>query len=186
MRAKLAAILCVMILLSGCGKESDALGKAVALRNKLLSGNGCRFQATVTADYGEKIYIFSLDCETDKNGDLSFRVSAPATIAGIAGNVSGTGGSICFDDVVLAFPTIAGGQITPVTAPWLLIKTLRSGYLRDCSLHSDGFSMCIDDSYSDEAFQLNIDTKDDTPISAEIFWKNRRILTVAIENFVIL
>ena len=186
MRARLAAILSVIILLSGCSKGSDALGRAVALRNKLLSSNGCNFQANVTADYGEKIYVFSLECETDKNGDLSFQVSAPATISGISGKITGAGGSIHFDDVVLAFPTIADGQVTPVTAPWLFVKTLRSGYLKDCSLNSDGFSVSIDDSYSDEAFQLNIHTKGDTPASAEIFWKSRRILTISIENFLIL
>ena len=185
MRARLAAVLCVIFLLSGCSNGGSALDRAIALRNKILNGDGCSFQATVTADYGEKIYVFSLNCEADKNGDLSFTVASPATIKGISGKISGTGGSISFDDVVLAFPTIADGQITPVTAPWLFVKTLRGGYLKDCSLNDDGFSIAIDDSYSEEAFQLNINTKGDTPISAEIFWKGRRILTLSVENFVI-
>lgn len=186
MRAKFAAILCVIILLSGCNNRTDALCRAVALRNTLLDSNGCSFQATVTADYGGKIYVFTLNCETDHIGNLSFQVSTPATIAGITGKITGAGGSIHFDDVVLAFPTIADGQITPVTAPWLFVKTLRSGYLKDCSVNNDGYSISIDDSYSNEAFQLNINTKEDVPVSAEIFWKNRRIFTICIENFVIL
>ena len=130
--------------------------------------------------------VFSALCTADNNGDLTFQVVEPSTISGVTGRVSGVGGAILFDDIVLAFPTIADGQITPVTAPWLFIKTLRGGYLRDCASIENGFSIAIDDSYSSEAFRLNIYTIADTPVSAEIFWKGRRILSIVIENFAIL
>ena len=186
MRVKLAVVLCVIILLCGCSNQDDALGRAVALRNKITGSSGCSFSVTVTADYGDKLYVFSSNCVTDRNGDLSFEVTSPLTIAGITGKVSGNGGAICFDDVSLAFPTIADGQISPVTAPWLFLKTLRGGYLKDCSNTDAGLSISIDDSYSEEAFQIHIHTKGDAPVSAEIFWKNRRILTLVIEDFIIL
>jgi len=186
MRIKLTAVLCLILMLSGCGSKEDGLSRAIALRSRILSCNGCSFSVTVAADYGEKIYTFSAKCETNKNGDLSFEVTAPATIAGICGKITGTGGTISFDDTVLAFPTIADGQITPVTAPWLFMKTLRGGYLKSCSLIDGGISIAIDDSYSAEAFQLCINTNRDMPSSAEIFWRNRRILTLMIEDFAIL
>ena len=179
-------MLCVVILLSGCSNRNDVLGRAIALRNGLLDGDGCRFQAVVTADYGENIYTFTMECDVNKSGDLFFKVAAPTTIAGITGKITGTGGAIHFDEMVLGFPTIADGQITPVTAPWLLVKTLRGGYIKDCARNDNGFTVTIDDSYSDEAFQLNINVKDDLPISAEIFWKSRRLMTILIEDFEIL
>ena len=57
MRTRLAAVMSViMVFLFGCSEGQDALDRAVALRNRILQGDGCSFRATVTADYGEKIY----------------------------------------------------------------------------------------------------------------------------------
>lgn len=186
MRLRLAAIVCVLLLLSGCKGSGDSLDRAVSLRNRVLQGNGCSFSAMITADYGEQIYVFKMDCKTDREGNLTFTVAEPATIAGITGKVSGSGGAITFDDKVLAYQTIADGLVTPVSAPWLLMKTLRSGYLKDAAETQQGFEISVDDSYAEESLQLRIRTAGDLPAFAEIFWQGRRILTLAVEDFTIL
>lgn len=183
MRYRVAAIICVLLLLTGCKGSGDSLDRAMALRNRVLREDGCSFTATVTADYGEQIYVFKMACKTDREGDLTFTVAEPDTIAGITGKISGTGGAITFDDKVLAFQTIADGLVTPVTAPWLFMKTLRSGYLKDAAETEQGIEISIDDSYAEEALQLRIRTVGDLPASAEIFWQSRRILTITVENF---
>ena len=183
MRYRVAAIICVLLLLTGCKGSGDSLDRAMALRNRVLCEDGCSFTATVTADYGEQIYVFKMACKTDREGDLTFTVAEPATIAGITGKISGTGGAITFDDKVLAFQTIADGLVTPVTAPWLFMKTLRNGYLKDAAETEQGIEISIDDSYAEEALQLRIRTVGDLPASAEIFWQSRRILTITVENF---
>lgn len=186
MRYRLIAMICVVLLLTGCKGNGDSLDRAMALRNRVLNGNGCSFRTTVTADYGEQIYVFQMDCKTDREGNLTFTVVEPATIAGITGRITGSGGEITFDDKVLAFQTIADGLVTPVTAPWLFIKTLRSGYLKDASNTEQGIQISIDDSYAEESLQLHIGTAGDTPAFAEIFWQSRRILTLTVEDFSIL
>ena len=186
MRYRLAAIVCVLFLLTGCKGTGDSLGKAVALRNRLLDGNGCHFRTTVTADYGEQIYVFEMDCQIDRDGNLSFTVTEPATIAGITGEISGTGGAITFHDKILAFQTIADGLVTPVSAPWLFVKTLRSGYLKDTAKTEQGYEISIDDSYAEESLQMQIAITEDLPVFAEIFWQGRRILTLSVEEFSIL
>ena len=107
MRGKLAALLCVVLLLCGCRKTDDSLNKALSIRNKLQEGNGCSFSASIQADYGEKIYVFRMDCRTDQAGNLTFSVTEPTTLYGITGKVSTAGGAITFDDKILAFPTIS-------------------------------------------------------------------------------
>ena len=174
MRIRLAAIFCVIILLSGCRGSEESLDRAVALRNRILRANGCNFTAIVTADYGEHIYVFKMDCEADRDGNLTFSVKEPATIAGITGKITGTGGAITFDDKVLAFQTIADGLVTPVTAPWLVMKTLRSGYLKDASETDQGFVISIDDSYAEGSLQLRIRTAGDLCISATRFLRRSR------------
>jgi len=186
MRIRLAAIICLCFLFSGCGNGGASLDKAILLRNSILNSNGCSFQTTITADYGEKIYIFSMDCTADKDGNLAFTVTEPGTIAGITGKITATGGAITFDDQVLAFQTVADGQLSPVAAPWLLVKTLRSGYLKDVAANDTGLQISIDDSYDDDALQLQIRTDGQSPVFGEVFWNGRRVLTLAVENFTIL
>ena len=183
MRRMLLSLLCVIILLSGCGTSDFSINKAMTIRKKLLDSNGCSFKATVTADYGKEIYQFSMDCQVDKDGNVTFTVLTPESISGISGKISDEGGAITFDDTVLAFQMLADGQVTPVSAPWLLIKTLRSGYLNGCANTDKGFQISIDDSYAEESLHLEIMTVDLSPVSAEIYWQGRRVLTLLVENF---
>lgn len=183
MRAKVAVILCMILLLSGCKNTGQPLDRALALRNKILDSNGCRFHTVITADYGKNIYKFAMDCTADKEGTVTFSVTDPATIAGISGKITTTGGAITFDDKVLAFKPMADGQVSPVTAPWLFIKTLRSGYLKGCTGSEKGMQISIDDSYQEDALHLNIWLDGDLPASGEIFWKGSRVLTFTVEDF---
>ena len=139
LRRTVAIFVFVLILLSGCKKESAPLEKAIQLRNQLLGSDGCSFRATITADYGDKLYNFIMDCVSDKDGNLKFVVASPETISGITGEISDHSGALTFDDKVLTFPTMAEGQITPVSAPWVFIKTLRNGYMNSCTKDIGGY-----------------------------------------------
>ena len=178
-------ILCLVLvcLLCGCGRNDDALDRALAMRMR-LQGAACSFSCTVTADYGEKIHVFSMECTADVSGDMTFEVLTPESISGITGVVSQSQGKLTFDDKALAFELLADGQFSPVSAPWILIRTLRGGYLTSCTETDYGMLLCIDDSY--EADPLRLDVRMDregNPISAEILWQGRRILSMEIENF---
>ncbi len=187
MRIKLAVFLCFIFLLTGCSSSDSGIEHAQALRTKLRTGNGCSFIAHITADYGEALYNFSLFCEADQNGNIKFSVLEPKSIAGISGTITGQGGKLTFDDKALAFETIADGQITPVTAPWVLMMTLHGGYLNGCTATDEGFLLTIDDSYRDDALRLNVRIgRDYCPQWAEIFWQSRRVLTLRVENFTFL
>lgn len=172
------------VLLAGCSRSDGAMDRAVSMRQELLDADGCTFTVSVTADYGDKIHTFEMDCAADREGDLTFTVTAPGSIAGITGTVTDEKGSLTFDGKALAFELLADGQVTPVSAPWILIHTLRGGYLTACAEESDGFRLSIDDSYEDDALHLDIWVDQEMiPAEAEILWKNRRILSMTIENF---
>ena len=178
-------ILCLVFvfMLCGCGRKDDALDKALAMRQRLL-GASCSFDCTVTADYGEKIHVFSMRCAADSSGDLTFEVLSPDTISGITGIISRNKGKLTFDDKALAFELMADGQFSPVSAPWILIHTLQGGYLTSCTETDYGMLLCIDDSYESDPLRLDVRMdKDGNPMSAEILWQGRRILSMEIENF---
>ncbi len=181
---RILCMLCLLALLCGCAAQDGAMEEALSLRASLLS-KGVAFDADVTADYGDRLYQFSLHCQASPQGALTFQVTAPETIAGITGTISAGGGKLTFDDQALAFSLLADGQISPVAAPWILMQTLRGGYLTSCTRESGGIRVAIDDSYEEDALHLDIWLDDKgLPQRGEILWQGRRILSMNIENFV--
>jgi hypothetical protein len=176
-------MLVLVILLAGCGGTNEELDRAMALRAKLLASSGCSFDAAITADYGDKLHDFAVSCIADGQGNVTFTVKEPETIAGITGKLSGDGGKLTFDDTALAFPLLADGQVTPVSAPWLFLKTLRGGYVRSCGMDVDQLRLSIDDSYEEDALHLDIWLGEgDLPTRCEIVYDDRRILSLQVSN----
>lgn len=180
---RMVAMLCIVVLLAGCTQKNDGLDRAMALRAKILA-QAIEFETDITADYGDKTYTFSAKCSADSGGNLTFSVTKPETISGISGSVSASGGKLTFDGKALSFPLLADDQITPVSAPWVLVKTLRSGYLTSCGAEGNLLRLAIDDSYADDALHLDIWLdENDMPVRGEILWQGRRILSMEIKNF---
>ena len=183
---KTAAILLCLFLLTGCIGNNKDLERAMGLRAKLLSAS-CSFDAEITADYSDELYTFSVSCTGESSGKLGFTITAPDTIAGITGTISNGEGKLTFDDTAVAFPLLADGQVTPVSAPWLLLKTLQGGYLTSAGMDGELLRLTIDDSYEEDALQLDIWLSgEDAPIRADILYDGRRILTLKVTNFQIL
>ena len=176
-------LMILMLFLVGCAKEDGQLDRAMNVRAKWIAKTVC-FDANVVADYGDETYEFTMECNAAPEGELRFTVKAPQTIAGIKGTVSATGGKLTFDDTALAFDLMADGQINPVSAPWVLVRTLRSGYLTSCCEEDGLLRVSIDDSYEEDALHMEIwlDGADQLR-EAEIYWRGRRLMWISVSNF---
>ena len=184
---RIALVLAAVLILTGCGVHNGELDKAMELRAQLLTAQGCSFDAVITADFSDKTYSFTVAYQSDSDGSVTFEVKAPDTIEGITGTISADGGKLTFDDKALAFELLADGQVTPVSAGYLLVKTLRSGYLRGCGTRGDEIQVLIDDSYQEDALNLDIRLGEDhVPVSADILYKDRRFLSLVVKNVRIL
>ena len=181
-----AVLLLIACMLSGCSSEDVLLKQATDLRKTILEADSCTFQTVITADYGDRLYTFQMDCTADNTGNLQFVVTDPETICGITGTISHKSSALTFDDKVLAFPMLANDQLTPVSTPWIFINTLRSGYIVGCSKTDEEICILIDDSYEENPLHLEVYTDIHmTPIHTDIFWNQQRILSADIRNFTI-
>lgn len=173
-----------LVIFAGCTGKRDEMDRAMNLRAELLGSEGCSFTAQISADYGDEIHEFTLYCEGKNNGDLGFRAEKPETLSGITGRFRGSEGALTFDDVALTFPLLADGQVTPVSGPWIFLKTLLGGYLTACNQEGEYLHLTIDDSYEENSLQMEIWlSSENIPVQAEVIYADRRILTMQIENF---
>ena len=183
---KIIAILFLSVILCGCNDSDSDINRALELRNNLISAKQCSFTVAITADYPSACYAFKMDCTSDDQGDIQFVVKEPETISGIAGQISGEGGKLTFEDKYLVFATMADGEITPVSSPWLFLSALRSGYISGCAKEEDGMTIVCNDSYHDNQAEVHIKTDSNCiPVAAEIYWQGRRVVTMIVENFTI-
>lgn len=174
----------LLLFLTGCSGSTKEMDKGLEFRSKLLQANEVCFVAKITADYGDKVYEFSMDCQADGKGDMTFTVTAPETIAGITGCITEDGGKLTFDDIALHIELLTDDQLSPVSAPWIFLKTLRSGYLTSAGMDGEYIRLTIDDSYEDDALQLDIWINDQNlPERVEILYEGRNILSLVVSNF---
>ncbi len=115
---------------------------------------------------------------------MTFCVQQPESIQGISGTVEADGGKLTFDGQALAFSLLADGYISPVSAPWVFMKALRSGYIHSCSRNDGGFRISIDDSYGENPLQLEVWTDGNfIPTAAEFLWKGIKVLSLTVSNY---
>lgn len=163
------------------------MDRALSLRQRLLDAQGCSFCVQVYADYEEIIYSFSMECSADEYGNLNFAVVEPESIEGICGTISESGGTLTFDEEVLAFPVLADGQITPVSAPWVMLNSLRGGFIQGAGSAENGLHIYLEDSYQEDPLTVDIYTdQNDLPVSTDILWQGKRILSMQITQFCLL
>ena len=180
----ICSLLIMLLVMNGCAKSDDAYKQMVNLRKAIGEAKSCSFDVEVCADYEDEIYTFQMFCKINTDGGLGFEVTKPESIAGITGNFSDDYSNITFDDHVLAFKRMVDGRITPVSAPWIFLKALRSGYIQGCSETDNGIKVMLNDSYEDDAFHLYVWLNaQNVPYAAEIYWEGVRVMTLKISEF---
>ena len=66
---RFGAVILLVLFLSGCSGAANEMNRSLMLREKLQNGS-CAFTAKVTADYGDKAHVFSLQCQADEKGNI--------------------------------------------------------------------------------------------------------------------
>lgn len=174
----------LVFLLAGCTDGSAEIEQGLALRSSLLSADAIAFEVDIIADYSDRFSAFTLDCLGKSDGSISFTVKEPESIAGIGGIISDSGGALTFDDIALHFELMADGQLSPVSAPWVVLHALRCGYIKTVSNESGNILLMIEDTYENTCMNTEI-MLDDTglPQQADIFYEGKRILSVDVKTF---
>ena len=177
--------LLALLVLTGCAPGNGAMEQALQTRADLLGARQVSFDAKISADYIDHVEQFTLRCQVNEAGTVRFEVIDPEAISGITGSVAGMQGTLTFDDTILAFPLMAQERLSPVSGPWVLMRSLRSGQITACVQEDGLLHLTVDDTYGEDPLTLEIWLRDDTVVAAEIAWRGMRQMTMELEQFTI-
>ncbi len=121
----LAALLC------GCGGESGDNQQTLALREAFLSMESCSGSMGVTADYGERVYEYTVEFSGDGNGGMNLVLTAPEEVAGITAHIAQGQTALEFDGVALETGPLNQDGLSPLDALPAFVAAMQTGYLAE-------------------------------------------------------
>ncbi len=174
--------LLLLLLLAGCGgKNHSDVQEGLTLRTGLLEAGGCSFSTETVADDGEAVFSANMDCVYDGE-NVTFTLTAPETISGIAGTVRGSDLEVSYDGVSLVLP-LQEDAAPAALAPALLCQAVAGGYID--SVGKDGERTIV--TYTLEAgaavYTVQLWLEDGLPVHGEIAQGGRVVLTLELTDF---
>ena len=125
-RLLLPALLCLCLLLTGCGKDSGERGFE-SFSARLNALESLRFTAKVRAEYQHKTARFTLAYEENAEGGR-VTVLAPELIRGVSARFVPGGTTLEYDSVVLDTGSLDSFGLSPMSSLPVLMHAMRVGH----------------------------------------------------------
>ena len=126
----------ILPLLAGCGRGGNGGNSAdelaLTIRTEYLAVTACSATAEITADYGQRVYEFTLDISWQKGGETVLIVVEPALIAGITARIKDGSACLEYDGISLETGLLSGDGLSPVDAVPNIMEKIASGYIAEC------------------------------------------------------
>ena len=134
MRKLLLCVPMITLLLAGCGGKtqgSEAEQLALLVRGEYLEMTACSLDASITADYGQRVYEFTLDLQYTKGGETVLTVTAPEDIAGVTARLKDGAATLEYDGASLETGELDGQGLSPVSALPALLNAVQTGFIAE-------------------------------------------------------
>lgn len=119
------------LLLCGCVGEETDNDLTLQLRSDFIARGGCAGTMELTADYGQRVYAYTVEfSETEKEG-LTLVITAPEEVAGITANVEAGQTSLTFDGVQLETGPLNDEGLSPLDAMPAFLTAMESGWIAE-------------------------------------------------------
>lgn len=122
------------LLLTGCtGGGSSAKRKLEAAQSVYRTMSGCTAQAEITADYGQRVYGYTVDL-TVKDGSGVMTVKEPENLAGTVLTWSDGETKLAFDGTELDTGALSDSGLSPADAMPTILTACQGGEIVDCCM----------------------------------------------------
>ena len=122
-------ILCLLLSACGGGELGDRSEQlALDIRGDYLAMTACTATAEMTADYGQRVYEYSME------GETVLSITAPENIAGIQARIQNGETALEYDGVRLETGPLNEQGLSPVDALPVLLAAAREGFIAECGM----------------------------------------------------
>ena len=132
-RAACALMMTLCLVLTSCGgqatDEADQL--TLDIRGEYLALERVTARMEVGADYGRRVYAYTMDLDWQREGDTTVTVTAPETVAGITARISAGETFLEYDGVSLETGPLDESGLSPVGAGIFLMKAATEGFIAE-------------------------------------------------------
>ena len=135
-RGVLCVLMTGLLLLSACGAEGGVSPEeelALTIRGEYLSDASWTAGAAVTADYGQRVYGYTVDL-TVKGGSGVMTVKEPENLAGTVLTWSDGETQLAFDGAELDTGALSDSGLSPADAMPTILTACQGGEIVDCCM----------------------------------------------------
>ena len=190
MKKRLLFLPMMLLLLTGCGGgqegKTGAEALAVAIRGEYMAMTAYSLQAKVNADYGQRVYDFTLSVTSDGE-ETTVVIQEPEMLAGVTARMDGDEGTLEYEDLSLETGFLDGESLSPVSALPTLVEAARTQYIDRCTLADGVLEVhCADpeeDAGTGREVTLWFDAQTHALTGGEIRQDGRRVITCEITEF---
>lgn len=203
MRKCLAVLLIPLLLLAGCqgesgadpgGGEQTAEEEARQVRTEFLAAGSCSGTAEVTADYGQRVYEFTLNFSWEKEGETVLTLTAPEELAGLTARAAQGQTRLEFDGISLDTGELTGEGLTPLELVPALMEWTQTGFMAQCVYETLGETPALRVQFRDPDMKAGTGTEctawfartGHALLRTELFWNGELVLSGDFSDFTIL
>ena len=181
-RAIASALMMTLLLLPGCGeREARAQEGFDSLRAAVTAAGSIRFQAALTADWGDTTAEYTMEVDYDGRQTVQ-RLLTPDILAGVQATSLRGETSVGYDGVILGAGPLDQEGLAPMSAIPVLLDALASAYVELLWWEGDALAARL---YVGEQSVATVWLDGDSfaPVAGEIATGGRTVITCRIENW---
>lgn len=123
--------LLLLAALCGCVGEQSDNDLALELRGDFLSREGCSGTMDLTADYGQRVYTYTVEFSGTKQDGTTMVLTAPEEVAGITAKIVQGQTSLEYDGVQVETGPLNSDGLSPMDALPAFLAAMESGYMAE-------------------------------------------------------
>ncbi len=179
-------------LLSACSSSADAPQEAEAFRAFISEKSSATMEAVVSADYGDRVYDFTLRYDYLRDGKSTIEIMEPEPVRGIRATIEAGQTQLEYDGMILDTGALPGTGLSPVDVLPTMLKTWSEGYLDSAGKESldgrDVLHFVFTSTVSEVSIEQHVWVEQEsfTPVRAEMMADGTRVLSVLFSQVVFL
>lgn len=195
-KKRLSLLMIPLLVLTACqggpaGGEQTAAEAARLVRTEYLAAAGCGGTVEVNADYGARVYDFTLDFTWRREGESVLTVTAPEELAGLSARIQDGESRLEFDGVSLGTGDLTGEGLTPMELLPTVMEYVSGGYMAECVFERLGERDALRVLFRDPEAEAGtgvecvqwFDQNTHALLRCELTWDGTLVLSGAFTNF---